>query len=79
MAPVVPGWGGPGAGSSSHRPWNGNTKSRRFENDASDPLVVDFTDGSFTESEIKKITGEKHLAEIVHRNPKKVRRYIYMQ
>ena len=36
-------------------------------------------DGSFTESEIKKITRQKRLADIVHTNPKRVRRYIYMQ
>lgn len=59
--------------SSSHHPWNGNTSSRRFENDPSDPLVEDFAYGSFTESETKKITGEKRLAEIVHTNPKRVR------
>ena len=36
-------------------------------------------DGSFIESEIKKITSEKRLAVIVHTDPKRVRRNIYLQ
>ena len=36
-------------------------------------------DGSFSQSEITKITREKCLAEIMHANPKRVGRYIYIQ
>lgn len=70
------GCGGSCAGSRHHHPWSGHTSSRKFENVASDPLVVDFADGSFIESEIKKITWEKRLTEIVLTTHKSVRRYI---
>jgi hypothetical protein len=64
---------GTGRGSIGGR--RGNSSQLYREYCATDPFVVDFADGLFTQSDITKIAMNKELSSIVLTEPKRVRRY----
>jgi hypothetical protein len=69
------GRGSVGAAGGSIGGRRGNSSKLYREYCASDPFVVDFADGLFTQSDITKIAVDKELSSIVLTEPKRVRRY----